>query len=98
MKESAIVSQILKYLRKIPDCYCWKEHGGGFGHAGLPDIICCLSGCFIAFEVKSPPNDLTELQRITLEKIRAAGGVAEKVTSLDEVRQIIDGITKEERL
>jgi hypothetical protein len=69
-----------------------------YGVAGIPDIVACLRGRFVAFEVKTENGRLTELQRLTLARIRAAGGVAEKVTSLDEVRQIIDGITKEERL
>jgi hypothetical protein len=69
-----------------------------YGVAGIPDIVACLRGRFVAFEVKTESGRLTELQRITLAKIRAAGGVAAKVTSLDEVRQIIDRITKEERI
>ena len=38
MKESDIVRAILKYLKTVPDCFCWKEHGGMYGTAGIPDI------------------------------------------------------------
>ena len=53
MKESDIVKAILKYLKTEPDCFCWKEHGGMYGTAGIPDIICCYRGKFVAFEVKT---------------------------------------------
>jgi hypothetical protein len=70
MAEKDIVSAILKYLKTVPDCFAWKEHGGQYGTAGLPDIICCIGGRFMAFEVKTPSGKLTKLQEITLIKIQ----------------------------
>ena len=35
MKESAIVKAILKYLKTLPECFAWKEHGGNPGHHRL---------------------------------------------------------------
>lgn len=94
--EKEIVSAILRYLRSLTACFCWKEHGGMYGTAGVPDIICCIGGRFFAFEVKQPKGRLTELQRITLSKIRAAGGVAAMVTSVDEVKAVLakEGVLK----
>ncbi len=28
MKEAVIVKAIMKYLKTVPGCFCWKEHGG----------------------------------------------------------------------
>ena len=39
MKETDIVKAIMKYLRTVPGCFCWKEHGGMYGTAGIPDIV-----------------------------------------------------------
>ena len=39
MKESDIVKAIMKYLKTVPRCFAWKEHGGMYGTAGIPDII-----------------------------------------------------------
>lgn len=89
MLEKDIVNQIMKYLKTLPCCFCWKEHGGMYGVAGLPDIICCLSGRFIAFEVKQPSGKLTKLQEITITKIQKAKGEAHRVTSVEEVIQIL---------
>ena len=69
--------------------YCWKEHGGMYGTAGLPDIICCYRGGFLGFEVKTPDGRLSKLQASAIAKIQAAGGAAYVVTSVAEVRQII---------
>lgn len=89
MVEKDITNSILKYLKTVPDCFCWKEHGGMYGTAGLPDIICCINGRFIAFEVKTEKGKLTKLQEITIQRIQRAKGEAYKVTSLSEVQSIL---------
>ena len=60
-----------------------------YGTAGIPDIIACINGRFVAFEVKTPTGKLTRLQEITIEKIRSAGGRAYKVTSAADVTEIL---------
>jgi len=61
-----------------------------YGTAGIPDIICCIDGRFVAFEVKTPSGKLTKLQEITIQRINDANGKAYKVTSVEEVIQILD--------
>lgn len=92
MLEKDIVSSILRYLKTVPGCFAWKEHGGMYGTAGLPDIICCIGGRFVAFEVKTPSGRLTKLQELTIQKINDAKGTACKVSSVDEVRAVVDGL------
>jgi hypothetical protein len=89
MLEKDIVNQIMKYLKTLPYCFCWKTHGGMYGVAGLPDIICCYYGRFVAFEVKTNTGKATKLQDVTIQKILAAGGIAMVVRSVDEVRAVI---------
>ena len=95
MLEKDITNAILRYLRTLPGCFCWKEHGGPYSQAGIPDIICCYRGRFVAFEVKTATGKLSKLQAVTLERIRAAGGRAHMVTSVAQVRKIIEKIDKE---
>ena len=92
MKEKSIVNRILAYLKTRPDCFCWKEHGDGYSRAGLPDIICCIGGRFVAFEVKAPGRKPTVLQDKTLSRIQNVGGIAHVVISLDEVKTILNGL------
>lgn len=89
--ESVIVRDILKYLNSLPNCFAWKEHGGMYGTAGIPDIICCYRGEFYAFEVKGPHGKLTKLQEKTIRDIQAAGGQAYVVRSVSEVQRIMEG-------
>ena len=95
MKEKTITNQILKYLKNLPECFAFKEHGGLYGTSGIPDIIVCYKGKFVAFEVKTEKGKLSKLQEITIEKIRKANGMAFKVTSLEEVKKILEGVMPE---
>lgn len=89
MSEADIVRAILRYLKTVDQCFCWKEHGGMYGTAGIPDIICCCHGRFYGFEVKTETGKPTRLQEATIRKINAAGGTAAIVRSVDDVRRIL---------
>ena len=89
MKEKTVVNNISSYLKTIPNCFFWKEHGGMYGTAGIPDIIACVQGRFYGFEVKTETGQPTALQSATLRKINAAGGVAVVVRSVDEVKMML---------
>ena len=90
MKEKATENKIKAYLKTIDGLYFFKEHGGLYGTAGVPDIICCYKGLFIAFEVKAEDGKATVLQDATIKRIRKAGGIAEVVRSVEEVKRIIE--------
>ena len=92
MRESRLILNIRKYLATIPGCFYWKEHGGQYGTAGIPDIIVCHKGKFIALEAKVGRNQPTRLQAATIELIRRAGGVAAVGRSVDEVKEIMQAI------
>ena len=49
----------------------------------------------MAFEVKTPQGKLSKLQEITIKRINEAGGIAFKVTSLEEVKNILKGVMPE---
>lgn len=61
-----------------------KEHGAwflktwsnGVQRAGVPDILCCYKGKFIALELKRKNGIVSDLQKYEIEKIRKAGGFA----------------------
>jgi len=93
--ERDIVAAILRLLRKTPECFAWKEHGGRYGTAGIPDIIACFHGKFLAFEVKVPGGKLTKLQELTMQKINNAKGHAYKVTSAADVAAILQKLEAE---
>ena len=95
MKETDIVRAILKYLKTIPGCFAWKEHGGMYGCAGIPDIIACINGRFYGFEVKTAVGKPTKLQERTIRKIRNCGGFADIVRSTDDVKRVLEDLREE---
>ena len=90
MPEKDIVAAIRRYLSTLgEDVFFWKEHGGAYGTSGVPDIICCYRGRFLGLEVKRPGGRLTPLQKRTLARINAAGGIARRVENVEDVKTII---------
>ena len=95
MAERDIVAAILRLLKKTPNCFCWKTHGGMYGTAGIPDIIACINGRFVAFEVKTETGKLSKLQEITIQRIKEAKGKAFTVRSAAQVAAILKELEDE---
>ena len=73
--EGKVKDKVVKILNQY-GVYYFFPVTGGFGMSGIPDIICCHNGRFIAIECKAGKNKTTALQDAHLARIRAAGGVA----------------------
>lgn len=91
--ESQLTSQIKNYL-KSKGAYCEKIFGGGFQASGIPDIICCYCGYFIAIEVKTPTGKgrASDIQKLKIKAIRDAGGIAFITDNLKEVEDVFNCI------
>jgi Holliday junction resolvase len=63
-------------LLKAVGVYYFFPVANGMGRAGIPDIICCARGKFLAIECKAGKGTTTALQKKELAAIEAAGGVA----------------------
>lgn len=63
----------------------------GYGRSGVPDIVACVNGRFLAIECKAGTNKPTALQVREIESIRKAGGVAVVANeeNWDEVRPLV---------
>jgi Holliday junction resolvase len=91
MTPEAKVKKKVKAILDELGAYHFFPLMGGFGRAGVPDIIGCYQGCFFAIECKAGSNKTTELQERELEKIRRAGGVAIVINegNLEDVKAAI---------
>ena len=49
---------------------------GGYGRSGIPDIVACHKGRFLAIECKAGFNKTTALQEREIAAIHKAGGAA----------------------
>lgn len=52
-----------------------KIWGGGFQKSGIPDLLMCVNGIFIAAELKSSVGKPTELQRKNIKMVNRGGGI-----------------------
>jgi hypothetical protein len=66
----------------------------GFGKVGIPDIICCYQGKFLAIETKAPGkrNNTTPNQDARINEIRAAKGWALVVDDVQQVKEFLDDV------
>lgn len=93
--ESTVQKEILKFLKEI-GCYSIKTVRSN--RKGIPDIICCFEGRFIAIEVKKEahPNwKPSELQKLELGKCNDSGGFGFCANNLDYVKNIFDAYLME---
>ena len=86
--ETRIVNAIMRDLRSR-GAWCFKVHGGPFQASGIPDIVGCIGGAFFGIEVKVAGGKATELQELTLRRIREAGGRGGVATSVEEAREVV---------
>lgn len=89
-EETRIQADIIDYLnfRRV-----WNfRYQAQVNKFGLPDIIAIYKGYFLGLEVKTKTGKATDLQLRTLESIRKAGGYAELVTSVDDVKELLNKI------
>lgn len=68
-----------------------KIHGGPFQQAGIPDIIGCWDGKFVAIELKIPGEEPTKLQKQNLNLLHAVGARVGVAISILEALEIRDG-------
>jgi Holliday junction resolvase len=72
--EAKVKASVVKLLKKH-NIYHFFPATHGFGRSGVPDIICCMHGLFVAIECKAGKGKTTALQDRELKRINAARGV-----------------------
>ena len=91
---------VKKNVRKILDAldiYHFMPPANGFGRAGIPDIIGCMGGHFIAIECKAGKGKTTALQDRELNAILNHGGTVyiAREHNLDELKQLLTELRNE---
>lgn len=52
-----------------------KIWGGGYQKSGIPDLILCVNGIFIAVELKATNGKPSELQKMNTSRINQSNGI-----------------------
>ncbi len=84
--EKKVKDKVVKIL-KDNGVYYFFPATYGMGRSGVPDIICCVNGRFLAIECKAGDNKPTALQQRELKLIVDAGGSALVINE-----QNVDGV------
>lgn len=94
--EARLGAQIRREMIKR-GCFGFKIHGGPTMMAGLPDLIFCYRGRFIALEIKTPDpsSQPSTIQRRRIKEIREAGGRAFVVRSVASAMRVLDAVDTE---
>ena len=82
----ARISRAIQKALKIEGIFCFKVHGSKYMPAGLPDIVACVDGIFVGFEVKVPDkrDNTSEVQKRQHSLIKQSKGFVFVVCSAPE--------------
>lgn len=83
--ETKIKKKIFNFLTKNMGGYVLKMTGSHFQINGIPDIICCINGRFVAVEVKTKNGKLSKLQALNLQNIKKARGIGLVITDDENI-------------
>lgn len=89
--EKKLQDKCIKYL-KSNGIYHLNLYGDGFSGKGKPDIICCINGLFVAFELKHGVNDMQDDQKIHKLRIERSNGLHYSPYTLDEFISIVEAL------
>jgi len=90
--ERDLQKKCLRWVRSLSKVWYLKVVGNAVQASGVPDILLCIKGKFIAIELKRPDGTgvLSDIQQANIERIREAGGQAYVVDSFEEFKRIIE--------
>lgn len=97
--EGKVKDAIKKFLKERGAWY-FMPVSNGMGQVGIPDIICCYKGLFVAIEAKAPGKkaNTTPNQERVLQSIRDASGYAFVVDDPSDLPAIFNSIDVYQRL
>jgi hypothetical protein len=94
--ESKVKAAVVKLLKQH-EVYYFFPATHGYGRSGVPDIVCCVRGKFLAIECKAGDNKPTALQDKEINTIRKAQGIAVVIneTNLALLEQLLKELNRE---
>ncbi len=93
--EKLFENQVKKYLRS-KHIYYFKYFGNAYSTVGIPDLIMCVNGFFVATEIKSETGKVSELQKINIDLIKKSGGIAMilRPSEFDKFKELIERLLR----
>ena len=93
--EAKVKKKVVDVIKKN-GAYYFFPATGGYGRSGVPDVVCCYRGMFIAIECKAGSNKPTALQEAEMYKIGQAQGFVLVVNedNVPDVQKVFSTIDK----
>lgn len=91
--EKRLQDKAIRYLRER-GIYYLNLYGDGFSGKGKPDLIVCIKGQFVAFELKAGANNMQDDQIIHKIRIERSGGLHFSPYSFEEFKKIMEDLDK----
>ena len=93
--EAKVKKKVVDVIKKN-GAYYFFPATGGYGRSGVPDIVCCYRGMFVAIECKAGSNKPTALQEAEIYKIGQAKGFVRVINedNIANVQAVFDIIDK----
>ena len=88
--EAKVKAKLRKKLDEL-GIYHFMPAANGFGRAGIPDIIGCAGGQFVAFECKAGKGKTTALQDREIQRIHGHKGWAFVINedNVDNIEELL---------
>jgi hypothetical protein len=88
------VKDACKKFLKERGAWFFMPVSNGMGQVGIPDIICCYKGMFLAIETKAPGKraNTTPNQDRVLQEIQNADGWTIVVDNVDQLHEFVVAI------
>jgi penicillin-binding protein-related factor A (putative recombinase) len=91
--EKRLQDKAIRYLRER-GIYYLNLYGDGFSGKGKPDLIVCIKGQFVAFELKVGANNMQDDQIIHKIRIERSGGLHFSPYTFEEFKKIMEDLDK----
>ena len=92
--EKKLQDKAIDYLESR-GIYNLNLFGDGWSGKGKPDLVVCINGRFVAFELKVGENDLSDAQKLHRLWINRSGGLHYSPYTLEEFIGIVEGLINE---
>ena len=92
--EKKLQDKVIRYLRER-GIYYLNLFGDGMTGKGKPDLIVCINGKFVAFELKVGENDLQDDQKIHRIRIKRSRGLHYAPYTIEEFINIVEDLESE---
>ena len=94
IKRETSLQERIQTLIESKGGYVIKTHGDMTTEPGIPDLIFCYKGLFIAFEVKVDNNEPSRQQGIHCRNIHKASGIASIIWNIEQAKIVLTSIDR----